>query len=243
MRNIVAAFGLLVSLSVLGPVAAVRADGEAPYPEFTAAYDVRVNGVLVGYANFALEHLGGDEYLYHSEAGTRGVASLFKSEAARESSRWRYRDGAVQVLEYRTQQKGGDTDDNAHLVFDWDDMQVKNIGAGEHWKIDVPEGTLDEMVMQLAMLFDLRDGKRVLEYPVAVRGRIKRYRFELAGEDTTELPMGRHRTLVLERADDSRDTSRVWSAPDLNYFPVRFVKEKRSGLKTEILLRELKFLP
>jgi hypothetical protein len=221
----------------------VLAGGEEPYPEFTARYDVHVNGIKVGFANFSLQHLQADEYLYHSEAGTTGMARLLGADTSTESSRWRYTDNRIQVIEYKAQREKGDDDDNAHLVFDWQRMRVANRGAGEHWEIPMPPGTLDSMVMQLAMLFDLRDGMRVLKYPVAVRGRIKRYHFEVAGSETTTLPFGSYDTVKLARIDDSRDRSWVWSAPELDYFPVRFVKQKGSGVKTEILLRELDFKP
>ncbi|MCO6411860.1 MAG: DUF3108 domain-containing protein [Thiogranum sp.] len=220
-----------------------RAGGDDPYPEFVAGYDVMLNGIKVGSAKFSLSHLRGNEYLYRSEAARTGVAGLFGAKPAQESSRWRLTENGIEVLEYRARHPGGDDDDNSHLLFDHEKLRVANRGAGEQWDIAMPEGTLDSMVMQLAMLFDLRDGKQVFEYPVAVRGRIKHYRFERAGEDTTELPLGSYRTLKLERKDDDRDKSWIWSAPELNYFPVRFIKQKSSGLKTEILLRELRFLP
>jgi Protein of unknown function (DUF3108) len=248
MRHIVKTQVMLSWLAAMTLLAAswaqpVQAGGDDPYPEFVAVYDVKLNGIKVGYAKFSLRHMQGNEYLYLSEAGKTGVAGLFGAKPARESSRWRFTDNGIQVLEYQAQHAGGDDDDNAHLVFDQNKLRVANRGAGEHWDIAMPEGTLDSMVMQLAMLFDLRDDKQVFEYPVAVRGRIKHYRFERAGEDTTELPLGSYRTLKLERTDDDKDKSRVWSAPELDYFPVRFVKQKGSGLKTEILLRELQFLP
>ena len=164
-------------------------------------------------------------------------------DKATESSRWRLADGRIQVLEYQAHNADGDDDDNAHLLFDWDSLEVENRGAGEHWRIAMPAGTLDQMVMQLAMLFDLRDGKTEFRYPVATRGRIKEYRFERTGEEITELPFGDYRTVRLQRTDDQRDQSWVWSAPELEYFPVRFVKQKQSGLKTEILLRRLEFNP
>jgi len=222
---------------------AASAGGEDPYPEFVADYDVQVNGIKVGTATFELRHLERDEYLYQSEAAKAGLGRLLGSDSATESSRWRVADGAIQVLEYQAHNEDGDEDENAHLVFHWDSLEVENRGAGDHWRIAMPAGTLDKMVMQLAMLFDLRDGKTVFRYPVATRGRIKNYHFELAGEETTELPFGDYRTVKLERKDDERDRSWVWSAPELEYFPVRFVKHKQSGLKTEILLRRLEFEP
>lgn len=248
MRRIINIRVMLAWLALTALLAAAwtqpaRAGGDDPYPEFVAGYDVMLNGIKVGYAKFNLTHLRGNEYLYQSEAGRTGVAGLFGAKPARESSRWRFTDNGIQVLEYQAQHPGGDDDDNARLIFDHDQLRVANRGAGEHWDIAMPEGTLDSMVIQLAMLFDLRDGKQVFEYPVAVRGRIKHYRFERAGEDTTELPLGSYRTLKLERKDDDRDKSWIWSAPELDYFPVRFIKQKSNGLKTEILLRELQFLP
>ncbi len=233
--------GCLVLLLLGGSPAG--AGGEDPYPEFVADYDVRVNGIKVGSATFRLSHLERDEYLYQSEASKAGLGRLLGSDKATESSRWRLADDGVQVLEYRAHNEDGDDDDNAHLIFDWDSLEVENRGAGEHWRIAMPAGTLDQMVMQLAMLFDLRDGKTEFRYPVATRGRIKEYRFERAGEEVTELPFGNYRTVRLQRTDDERDQSAVWSAPELEYFPVRFVKQKQSGLKTEILLRRLEFTP
>jgi hypothetical protein len=230
-------------LLMMAGCSAARAGDEDPYPEFVADYDVRVNGIKVGEATFHLTRLGPDEYRYHSEARKTGIARLLGSDKATESSRWRFIDGDIRVEEYRAQNEEGDDDDNAHLYFHWDKLEVENRGAGEHWRIPMPEGTLDQMVMQLAMLFDLRQGSTVFRYPVATRGRIKTYHFELAGEDTTELPFGRFRTLKLERKDDERDQSWIWSAPELEHFPVRFVKHKHSGIKTEILLRRLEFNP
>jgi hypothetical protein len=93
------------------------------------------------------------------------------------------------------------------------------------------------------MLLDLRDGKKHLEYPVATRGRIKDYRFALVGEETIELPFGKYQALKVERTDDERDKSWIWSAPELEYFPVRFLKQKASGVKTEILLQRVTFTP
>ena len=233
--------GFLILLLLAGSAAV--AGGDDPYPEFVADYDVRVNGIRVGSVTFRLSHLERDEYLYQSEASKAGLGRLLGADKATESSRWRLDGDRIQPLEYRARNEDGDEDDNAHLLFHWQRQEVENRGAGEHWRIAMPQGTLDTMVLQLAMLFDLRDGARDFRYPVATRGRIKKYHFALVGEETTELPFGDYRTLKLERRDDPRDQSWVWSAPELEYFPVRFVKHKQSGLKTEILLRRLEFNP
>ncbi len=123
--------GLLKSclLLLLLVGSAVGAGGEDPYPEFVADYDVRVNGIRVGTAIFSLRHLERDEYLYHSEARKKGLAKLMGSSKATESSRWRFVDNAIQVLEYSARNEDGDDDDNAHLVFHWENQEVENRGA------------------------------------------------------------------------------------------------------------------
>jgi hypothetical protein len=80
------------------------------------------------------------------------------------------------------------------------------------------------------------------QYPVAHQGRIKQYRFKQTGKERLELPIGAYDSLIVERQDDDRDKTRIWSVPELNYFPVRFLKHKKSGVKLELSLRQVRFI-
>lgn len=219
------------------------AGAEEPYPEFVADYIVRMNGVKVGEATFTLRREGADEYVYRQHSTSTGIAALMGADVSTQTSRWRYVNGEIQALEFRAERNKGDDDDNANLIFNWKRMRVANRGAGEHWKLKMPEGTLDSLTMQMALMFDLRDGKTRMDYPVATRGRIKHYLFEVTGRDTIELPFGNYDALRAERKDDEKDQSLVWSAPELDYFPVRFIKHKKAGVKMEILLQKLDINP
>ena len=234
---------LAVLVVTLLPTRPIAAGAEELFPDFVADYSVSINGIKVGEATFSLVRKDADEYLYRQRSESTGVAALLGSDTATQSSRWRYVDGTIQPIEFQSKRKEGDDDDNAHLLFDWKNMRVRNTGAGEQWDIDMPEGTLDSLVMQMAMLFDLRDGKTRLEYPVATRGRIKHYVFEVTGKETIELPFGKYETIRAERRDDKKDKSLVWGAPALDYFPVRFLKQKKAGVKVEILLQKVDFNP
>jgi len=231
-----------VILLLAGPGSGL-ADENAPYPAFVAHYDANANGLGIGTVQVSLTHEGGNEYLYRQESVSTGIAALFGNDNSTQSSRWRYQDKRIQVMDYRSRRRGGDDDDNEHLLFDWKTLRVRNTGAGEHWEIPLPEDAIDRLIMQLAMLFDLRDGKTEFSYKTPRQGRIKTYEFSLVGEETLELESGSYRTLKVERTNDSKDKSLVWSAPELNYFPVRFLKHKKSGLKIELVLRKLEFLP
>jgi len=96
--------------------------------------------------------------------------------------------------------------------------------------------------MQLALLLELRDGRTEFQYPVAHQGRIKQYRFKQTGKEKIELPIGEFNSLIVERLDEDRDKTRIWSVPELNYFPVRFLKQKKGGTKKELLLRKIRFV-
>ena len=232
--------GLLLAVT---PFNFAGADSNQPYPEFVAQYDAMANGFGIGGVTISLRRNGKDKYLYQQESHSSGIAALFGDNKSIESSLWQLDDGRIKVLEYQSQHKGGDDDDNEHLLFDWDNTTVRNIGAGEHWEIPLPANTLDRLVMQLAMLFELRNGKTEFNYQVPRQGRIKNYSFELLGEDEIELTSGMYKTLKVGRTNDDRDQSWVWSAPELDYFPIRFLKKKQSGIKIELVLRKLDFAP
>ena len=218
-----------------------RACGEEPYPPFTASYDVRANGLKVGTVLVTLTRENNGQFLYRQQSKTKGIAALFGTDKSDQSSRWVFHEGNIRVIEYRSHREGGDDDDNEHLIFDWDAKRVRNTGAGEHWDIEMPEGAIDRLVMQLDMLFDLRDGQTDMAYRIARQGRIKTYLFGVVGEEDIKLDNGTYRAIKVMRKEEDDDQSWVWSAPELDYFPIRFLKQKKSGLKTELSLRKLEF--
>jgi len=232
---------LVVSLMLVFLSPAMATDSQ-PYPEFTAVYDARVNGIPVAEASYSLHRRDNGDYVYRREMTSVGVGSWFGRTVSIATSRWRFTDNWIQVLEFQSSKEDGDADDNLHLIFDWQSAQVKNVSTADPWQTTMPEGTLDKLVMQLALLFELRDGSTEFQYPVAHQGRIKQYRFKQTGKEKIALPMGEYNTLVVERLDDDRDRTRIWSVPELNYFPVRFLELKKSGKKKELLLRKVKFI-
>jgi hypothetical protein len=238
LANCLKLLAVPLMLVFLSPASATDSQ---PYPEFTAVYDARINGIPIAETSFSLRKLDNGDYVYERKSTSVGVASLFGKKVSTATSRWRFTNNWIQVLEYQSSDEDGDADDNLHLVFNWKTAHVKNVSTADPWQTKVPEGTLDKLVMQLALLFELRDGITEFQYPVAHEGRIKRYRFKQTGKEKIELPMGEYDTLIVERLDDDRDKTRIWSVPELNYLPVRFLKQKKSGVEMELSLREVKF--
>jgi hypothetical protein len=217
---------------------AVAADPRIPM--FNARYDVKLNGIRVAKAEFSLSSRGGNEFVYSQSSRSTGLAALFGSQSVDESSRWELTPQGIRPIRYRYEREGGDDDDDRHveLIFDWSSHRVENRVQGQPWSMAIPDGTLDKLLVQVAMLMDLRSGEREFTYPVADGGRLKHYAFAVVGEETIELPDGDHHTIKIQRTDDDRDQTYIWAAPDLQYMPVRFMKLKKSGLKYEMRLRE-----
>jgi hypothetical protein len=226
-------------LAYLSPASATDSQ---PYPEFTAVYDARINGIPMGEASFSLQRLDNGDYVYQRKMTSVGIASLFGKKVSSATSRWRFADNGIQVLEFQSNRDDGDADDNLHLIFNWKTAHVKNVSTADPWQTKMPKGTMDKLVMQLALLLELRDGRTEFQFPVAHQGRIKQYRFKQTGKEKIELPIGEFNSLIVERLDEDRDKTRIWSVPELNFFPVRFLKQKKSGAKKELLLRKVKFV-
>jgi len=234
---------LLIGLLMLAFVSPVSAIDSQPYPEFDAIYDARVNGIPIAEASFSLHRLGNGDFVYQQKSTPVGIASLlFGAKVSTASSRWRFTNNRIQALEYRSSKEDGDADDNLHLIFNWKTAHVENVSTDGPWQTKMPKDTLDKLVMQMALLFELREGITEFQYPVAHQGRIKQYRFKQTGKEKVQLPIGEYDTLIVERLDDDRDKSIIWSAPELNYFPLRFLKRKQSGLEIELLLRKVEFV-
>ena len=231
--------GLLLAMVFL--TSTVIAASE-PYPEFTAVYDARINGFTMAEVKFSLRRLDNGDYLYQRKSIPGGVASFFGNKESAATSRWRFTNSRIQVLEYQSRDDDGDADDNLHLIYDWKNARVNNVNDADPWQTEIPQGTLDKLVMHLALLLELRDGNTEFKYPLAHEGRIKHYSFKQTGTEEIKLSMGKYDALVVERLNEDHDTTRIWSAPELNYLPVRFLKQKQGGQTRELLLREVEFI-
>jgi hypothetical protein len=216
------------------------AQAELPsVPTFHAYFDVRINGITVANAEFKLEHKGNNEYLYEQNSRAVGIASWFKREKIRESSHWKLTNQGIQPIRYSYSRKGGSDDKEVDLLFDWEKNQVENRAKENPWSLEIPDGTLDKLGMQIAMLLDLQSGLDHFKYPIAKKGRIKHYEFKVVDNEEIELPTGKVDTIKLARLDDDRDQTYLWAAPSMEYIPVRFLKIKKNGLKYEIRLRKI----
>ena len=214
MRHIISTLICLVTSS------AVAAAGVSK--DFQAVYQLRVNSFVIGEAQVELAAQADGRYLYSSRTHSTGLARFFRTDKVVESSLFKLHNKHLRPLEYHFDHTGTKKERHAYLKFDWNAGKVTNTVEGHTWEMEIPEGALDKLLVQLAVTMDLEAGKRELVYAIADGGKLKEYRFAVAGKETLRVPAGEFATIKLERLRKDTDrTTYFWCAPSLGYLPVR----------------------
>lgn len=229
-------------LALLLFVPAAAAD-ELPYPAFTALYRLYVNQLAIGHQEITLVADPDGGYRYSAKTDSVGIAALLRDDTLRELSRFHYHDGRIRPHEYEYHHESKDKERHVRIHFDHATGEVVNDVQGERWQMEIPDGALDKLVVQLALILDLKKGKQEADYAVADGGHLKTFRFRLRRQESLQTPAGRFHTLKLERLREDQDrTTYLWVAPELDYLPVQIKQiEREDGTEylSQLLTRDL----
>ena len=211
---------------------------------FSAQYTVNKGGIPIGEMTRTLNPQTDGRYDYESVTVASGLLSLLVKDKIIEHSLWDYHNGAIRALEYRYEKSGGKTPKKVQLLFDWDQRLVKNILDGETRGMPVPKGLTDILLYQLVLMTDLQNGKKPLEYPIADKHKFKTYRFDIAGEEMLDTPLGKLKTVKVQRVPGpDKKTTLIWCAPGLDYLPVRIEQNEQDDGEFSMVLTAATGLP
>lgn len=208
--------------------ASVRGAGEIPLPLFNAEYSLKRNGITLGTSTRSLTAAKDGSYIYASTTQATGIIAWFVKDRIDEYSRWIFDGTQIRPLEYVYSRYGGDKTRHVNLKFDWQHHIVINTIDGEPWRMEIPPNAQDKLVYQLAIMYDLLNGKKNLKYKIADGGKLKDYAFAIEGEEVLNTALGKIKTVRIQRIGDRRDTT-VWCAPQLSYLPVRLQQQDIDG--------------
>ncbi len=232
-RIILAVIGLCASL-LSAPLTA------GALPAFSSLYQVSREGFGIGEAQFTLSKEADNRYVYESHTYPTGIAAWFFKDTVEERSKWTQQAHGIVPLEYLYERSGGKKERHAQLSFDWEQGTVENHVEGQPWQMDIPIGTLDKLVVTLAMMLDLKAQEKDLEYTIADGGKLKHYRFKIVGEERISSRAGEFDTVKLERVrEDTKRSTYLWCAPALHYLPVRIEQHEDDGTVYSSLLKEV----
>ena len=231
----------LAGAALLLTATAARAAALAP---FEARYRLSLGGLTVGEARLVLRPADGGRYLYEMASRPRGLLALFRRDTLTERSLWEHGpDGTPRPLRYERIQTGS-RERRARLVFTWSpdgSGRVRNEVAGRPWAMAVPPGTLDRLLVQIALRRDLAAGRKPLEYPIADGGKLKRYRFAVLGRETVTTSAGRFEAVKIQRLRrKGKPPLYFWLAPELDYLLVAGTRPGGEGGTVRMELAEIR---
>ncbi|MFP3874213.1 MAG: DUF3108 domain-containing protein [Thiohalophilus sp.] len=221
---------LLISLLAGLPLAA-----NATLPTLDIEYRVSKDGFDLGSNRRQLRHNGDEEYTMKAVTKAEGVAAVFISDSVRETSRFRLIDGQIQPRHYRYH-KNGKKPETFEVDYDHQAQRLRHSLIEETPPLQ--ENDQDLMTFQLAMMLDLQQNVRKLEYRITDKKRIENYSLIPRGEKTFDTAMGKLHTVVMEYYDQQRNrTYTFWCAKELDYLPYQSRRLDSDGDTIELKLR------
>jgi hypothetical protein len=211
----------------------------APLPDFSASYEIRLGSLRIGTSTISLENGTDGSYEYESHSTPIKLVSWLFKDKLHEISRGTLGETGVRPDTYHYNRSGGSRERKAELSFDWQAMSVSNHVEDSRWEMEIPAGTLDKLVSQLAMMLALRNGKTDISFNIADGGKLKEYRFRVVGEETLELPAGTFDTVKITKLrDNKKRETYIWCAPALDYLPVRIWQREKDDAEYQSELTE-----
>ncbi|MDJ0808095.1 MAG: DUF3108 domain-containing protein [Gammaproteobacteria bacterium] len=218
---------LAIGLIILTPP--LQASPGTELESFTARFQVKRNGLPLGNLDLRLV-INEGQYHYTGHTRPGAIIRWFMADEVHESSKGTYADRQVIPLSYEFRQGNGKVKKQTLLDFDWQAKKVWTDSEGARWSQAIAVGTHDKFSQQLALRLSLSEGVKAVSYPVADGGRVKNYHYQVAGNETINLPYGRLKCLKVKRNKDNHPPDyRIWFAPELDYLPVKIERKRKSG--------------
>lgn len=198
-------------------------------------YDVSKNDFSLGSTQREFRQL--DTGLYEMQAITEaeGFVALFFSETVRETSRFRLVDDQVQPLHYRYH-KNGKKPETFEVDFDREQQLLRHSLLGKTWPLH--DNDQDLLSFQIAMMLQLQQAVRQLDYRIADKKRIENYSLVPNGEKVFDTQLGKLHTVVMEYYDKKRKrTYTFWCARELDYLPYQSRRIEADGDVIQLRLR------
>jgi hypothetical protein len=214
------------------------------FDRFVASFVLKAFGTTVGRSEWRLVPIENDQFLWESRSETVGAGALIRDVYITERSESEVYDHSFRPLVYRYDRYARNATRNVEVKFDWNDSIVLNTAEGHTWRMSVPAGTLDKLNYLLALMRDLSDGKRSMQYTIADGGQLKRYDLRAVGTETLDTALGTMKTLKIRRLrhEDDREAT-LWCAPSLGYLPVKLENRDRDGRLVSMYIESIEGMP
>ncbi len=217
------ATALLCLIASLGAAAPSTAEVLKP---FSATYSWSWHGAVIAVSTLKLERSEADTWVYSSSSEPRGLGNLYPLRPKLRSV-LRVTGQGVQPLSYHATDGTAANNRGADVIFDWDSGRASGVYEGVKVDLALQSGLQDDLSIQIALLFALRQGRPPGNLSLIDKNSIRDYSYQLEGAQTIDTKLGRIDTVVYaSHHQGSPRVTRFWCAPAHGYVPVR-VQQKR----------------
>ncbi len=234
---------MAILLALLAAPAAADRDLR-PIPPYTASYEASAMGNTLK-ARITLNHEDVQTRMAMDAHVSGFLRVLGRFELSREALMTNP-NGELQLVHSRSKQITPRRERKVETRFDWDDNRAIGTINGDRFDLEVPPQTLDFLGSLYLMMQQLESGALSQEgdrktIQSLERDRLREYRFEVAGRETMDSPIGRVETVRIDRRTDDSDVAlSAWFARELRHVPVRFDYEA-DGRVFELNLTQLEW--
>lgn len=212
---------------------------EPPITSYTARFEATVAGIKMGEIERSLKKNEDGLYQQTSLIYTTGLLSVFRTDRFEEHSFWHWQNNAPVPERYTYHVTSNKGDVYEQLDFDWEKKQVRSLRDGRTTLLDIEEGTVDKLSYQIALVRDLRLGKKEFTYRIADRGNLRTIDYKVVGQDEIETPWGKQHTVKVQRVTSSDERITIlWFAPELDFMVVKLFQND-GGTKMTATIKEL----
>ncbi|MFV1992597.1 MAG: DUF3108 domain-containing protein [Acidiferrobacterales bacterium] len=228
-----------VSLAQSKAQSKTRIEVTKPTP-FNASYEVYSGDSKIGEVIFSFKHVDNNNYTSEGSATTSGVLGLVPNVSASVKSSWKYINGHIQPVWYNYKASLAVINKKMFSVYDWSKYVATVNHNGTVRKVTLEDGDLDQSLVPLAVMQDMKRKKLRDEYRYVDRRRIKKYKFKIIGKEQVDTKLGRFDAVLVETIERKKKRHKVkrrtrfWSVPKLDYLPVRVTH--KSGDDKEVVM-------
>lgn len=214
---------LIAALSAVSPASPASAAALTP---FTASYSWSWHGAVIAVSTLKLEQREGDTWIYSSSSEPRGLGNLYPMRPKLRSV-LRVTAQGVQPLNYHATDGTSANARGADVTFDWESGRARGIYEDVKVDLALKSGVQDDLSIQIALLYALRQGRAPGDLSMIDRNTIRDYSYQREGTQTIDTKLGRIDTVIYaSHHPGSPRITRFWCAPSRGYVPVR-VEQKR----------------
>ena len=196
------------------------AAGAGPAP-FVAEYRVLRGSLHIADARMELSRDDEDGWTLRSVTEPVAFFRLITNEVVVETSTFRFGETGPIPLHYHYEQRNSKKDRDERYAFDWAGSRMIGTSRGKPVEMAVPRGTLDPLLLRIAVGDALAHGALAQVYSVVERSKLRNYSVARTALARVKLPAGEFEVQGVARvSEDGRKTTRLEYAPALDWLPV-----------------------